>query len=252
MGGLYGFLLFNSSKAQFGIGVAPPRFEFFVEAGSNFSQSFAMFTQEEFNQTIKPSVEDWTLSPLGKVVIIPANQSPHSASDWVTLSVDPFELGALEQKTIDFSISVPSETVPGSYWTALTLTTEPIPLEDQQGVSVQAAGRLAVIVYVHVLPLSSSVETLDLYLDEETNEIVALVQNMGDSVLRLSGNLNLLDTSGEIADTVELKDTVLLRESLAEIRTPLPENLSENIILATLLLNNSSNTLELYGEVNLP
>ncbi len=247
-------LSIGNSYAQFSVGVAPPRFSLNLSAGSNHTEEFVIFSREDFSQDIKPDVRDWTLNLLGEVVVLEPSSQLYSASEWIDFINTPFILGSQTDKTLEVNIAVPDNIPDGSYWSTLTLTTEP-KQEDHQGMSIQQIGRLAVIIYVHVGQLLPSGELVDFYFEEGEDgeiEIVALIQNTGNSVLRFAGTISFLDTSGEPANTIELDERVVLREGLAEFRMPFPEDLPEDTLLMNVLFSDESSGINLYGEIELP
>ena len=258
------FLLLNSTNvmAQFAVGVAPPRIDIYLNAGDSIVETITVFSEEDFEQRIVPNIEDWLLTPEGEFVLTPLKQEQetglsntlksYSASQWINFIDDPFLLNNISDITLNFALSVPETTSTGSYWGAITLTTEA--KENRvQGTQMLSVAKLVVSIYVHVGQPVASGELVDLYIEEAAGakQLVAIVENTGNSILRFASTLNVIDTTGETSASIALDERVVLREGVAEIRHTFTDELSDNSLLLTLLMEETSQTLKLFGELPL-
>ena len=257
------FLLLNSTIvfAQFSVGVAPPRIDFYLDAGASVVETITVFSEEDFEQRIVPNVEEWLLSLDGEFVLIPKDQEQtndqqkieqYSASEWIDFIDDPFLLNNITDLTLSFGLRVPETTATGSYWGAITLTTEPKE-NTINGTQMLSVAKLVVSIYVHVGQPIASGELIDLYIEEEdgNKQVIALVENTGNSILRFASTLNIIDTTGETSSSIELEERVILRDGVAKIKHVLTDELSDDSLLLTLLMEEASETLKLFGEIPL-
>lgn len=248
----------NCAFAQFAIGVAPPRIDIFLDPGSSIVETITMFSEESFEQRIIPAIEDWSLTPTGEFVLLKKEDSSkqsksYSAADWIVFTDDPFLLSNITDISLNFSLQVPENIPAGTYWTAITLTTEPkdTSINGKQMLSV---GKLVVSIYVHVGTTLTSAELVDFYIEEHggQKQVSALIENNGSSILRFTGQLNIIDTSGNSTTVIDLDERVVLRDSVAEINYLLKDtDISTDSLLLTLLLEDNTNQLKLFGEIPL-
>ncbi len=253
------FLLLNSTIAfaQFAVGVAPPRIDIYLNPGDSIVETLTVFSEENFEQRIVPDVEDWLLTPKGEFVLTSDEQEIHttgkySASQWIDFTDDPFLLSNITDTTLSFAVRVPETTATGTYWGAITLTTEPKE-NTVNGAQMLSVAKLVVAIYVHVGQPIASGELIDLYLEEEdgSKQVIAVIENTGNSILRFAGTLNIIDTTGEITSSIPLDERVVLRDGIAEIRHTFTDELLDNSLLLTLLMEETSQALKLFGELPL-
>jgi len=252
-------LIASSALAQVGIGMAPPRFELTLEPGATVSKDVAIFSRNAPDQRISVEIVDWSLSPDGRLLVLPRGSQRYSAANWLSAAIDPFTLKQNEPHIIHFSVTAPATNLEGSYWAGLSFTTQPNPGK-HKGMVVAVRTRAVVIIYVTIQGTekpASALQGLSLQTEEDgKNYIVADVVNKGNVYLRLNGELRFLNTKGEVVERTPLTERVLLREGLVRYKLPVPEDLPEDVLLAAIEIrpqgpSESYGGPPLYGEIPL-
>ena len=254
------FILGMAAAVQ-GVAVAPPRLELVASPGSTVTREVAVFARGAGEQRIVPGVHGWTLDPAGRLVLQDGTNAAFDASNWVSTTYNPFTLRADEPVNVKFEVALPdTPALEGSYWTALSFTTEPKPGK-YKGVSVLVNTRALAVVYVTIQGTeqpSAELQGVTVVSDEKGGRryLVADVANTGNVYLRLNGELRFVSTAGEVARRTPLPERVLLREGLVRYRLALPEDLPEDTILAQVEIQPQGPAggyggPPLYGEVNL-
>ena len=254
------FMLAMSAFAQVGIGIAPPRFELLMRPGDTATYSLAVFSKNTPDQQIEVSLADWVSDETGAVKIYQPGVLAHSAAHWINVALDPFNLKANSSHEIKFSVTIPDDNaLQGSYWSALSFKTKPIPVK-KQGITTLVSTRALAVVYVTIQGTEKPAAALQgvslVTAKEGGRKLVADVVNKGNVYLRLNGELRFVNAKGEVVKRAPLPERVLLRDGLVRYELPVPADLPEDVVLAAIEIQpqgpaRSYGGPPLYGEVDL-
>jgi len=255
-------LFFSVAAAQKGMGIAPPRFEIVAPAGSTLTKVLNVFSHDLPDQIIDVAVIDWWLDPEGTVQELPAGANPYSAASWLAVDTNPFSLVSGSAHSLRFSVTVPPAdgSLAGSYWAAIAFTTRPNPEKSDSGLAVLVKTRVLEIVYVTIQGTeqpAAALQGLSMQAGADGERfIIADILNKSNVYLRLKGDLRFINSQGETVKQIALPIRVLLRDGLVRYRLQLPEDLPDDVVLATIEVqpegpNKSYGGPTLYGEINL-
>jgi len=256
-----GFLLFLLSFAQTGIGITPSRYELVLKLGESFTGQFTVFTHDKGNVQITVGLRDWQISPDGSLFSLRPGSIPFSASSWLQVVTDPFTLNIQKPVKTKFTLSLPpQDDLNGSYWAALTFTTDPS-IQVSKGVTTKFRTRVLAIIYVTIQGTEKPASELQ-GVSVETDQggkrfVIADVVNKGNVYLRLNGELRFVNAKGEVVQRAPLPERVLLRDGLVRYRLQVPEDLPEDVVLAAIEIQpqgpaKSYGGPPLYGETSIP
>jgi len=258
---LAGALLLSLASSQKGVGIAPPRFELVLPVAGKTTKVVDVFCQDIPDQQIDVEVVDWWIDPEGTVRELPKGANPYSASNWLSVESNPFNLTSDAAHPVRFSIDLPNDSsLAGSYWTAIAFTTRPRPVKDSRGVFVSLRTRVLAIIYVTIQGTerpAAGLQGISLQLGIDGKKyIVADVVNKGNVYLRLQGEFRLLNAKGEVVGRSSLPQKVLLRDGLVRYRVQIPEGVEDEAIMAAIEVQpqgpaESYGGPPLYGEVGL-
>lgn len=236
----------------FGLLITPPHYEFVLAPDERVKREFAVAAQG-FTRTVRssPAVTDWTLTPEGKILALSPGQNPYSATSWIKTSLDPLSLEPGKSIVLPFEVRVPKAGLSGSYWTAVTFTTESPPHKNKRGIAVVNRLRIWGIVYVTIAGTEApGAEIANFGFGPEKKNLILDVQNTGNVYLRLHGTLTYKDQSGKTIKTEKLPERVLLRDLLVRYRIPV-KAVPEEAVVASVEVTAKGLTSPLYAEVAL-
>lgn len=247
--------LYAPSLGQQGIGVSPPRFELFLAPGEHERHTVTVFLKHTPEEVITPSVVDWSMDVYGNIRLLSKGQNPYSASNWIKVSLEPFRLSNQESYNIPFQLAIPRNAgLSGSYWTAIALTSETRSGTTDKGLHILFRTRVVVPVYVTIRGTERPDFVISSFIKREKDkggyELIADIENTGNTYLRLKPQLRLKNSSGETIRTLPLPMRVLLRGSV--IRYQIPDNVLPNdAVVAALEVSAKQLPSPRYAEVAL-
>lgn len=230
----------SSALAQLGVGISPPRVEFQVQPGAQLTQTIIVDNPAQSDAvTVNAYFNDAYQMPDGSVFYATPGSSNRSLAPWTTATPLAFTLQPAAKTETRYTISVPADAQPGTYWTVLFFETEQLTAAgNDAGVGVTTVVRVAHLVYVTVgQPLLDGRITGMHYGNEDgADELRVTFQNSGNGLLRLNGRAEVRNTGGELLQTVLVQDQASLPEALHDLVLPLPEPLpaGEYVVLAAL------------------
>ena len=235
-----------------GILIAPPRYELVLAPGNQERKEFVVLAKGyDKAMTVEVAVMDWTTNLEGGLVPLERGQNPYSAADWIEVALDPLSLNPDEPITVPFSVRVPKGPVEGSYWAAITFSTEPVPAKTNKGVAVLNRLRIWGIVYVTIAGTEEPrADIANFSFGPEKKNLILDVQNTGNVYLRLHGTLTYKDKSGKTIKAEKLPERVLLRDLLVRYRIPMTA-VPEDAVVASVEVTAKGLTSPLYAEVAL-
>ena len=180
---------------------------------------------------------DWTQDTNGTVSFLPPGSGTYSSAPWVTLSADSVAVPADGQASYRFTVSVPEDsTLNGTYRTVVFFETRPS-AGAASGSTLRMRQRLGFVLYVTVAGTQQNGSKLsDMYVDGSA--IHAIVSNVGNTLMRYTGSIEVRNVSGDTVERVRLPGGPILRESERDIAVKMPD-LPKGYYVLLLLLKDS-------------
>jgi hypothetical protein len=230
------------------IGISPPRLELSGSPGQTLTATVTVLTSAASEQQIAADVSDWTMDAAGNLIFFPPGSLPFSASPWLALDATDFILAPRGNREVRLALTIPDDAE-GTFNSMVFFTVVPPP-GATQGVGVVTTTRVGLTVYVTVAGTErGGSELLDFYR-RDARTLTAVIANSGNTVMRLSGVIELRDESGRAVHRLDVPDVPVLRDSERELTLALPEDLAPGFYVALALIQDSRGGL-LAGELPL-
>lgn len=222
-----------SALAQSGgsMALAPARFELEMKPGTETTVvvdlDYRAGSDAPAPVRIVASLSDWNITRDGRVEFFPAGTRPNSASPWLIYSPGEAAVmpGSIHQ--IRVTVAVPLDAEPGDHLAALLVeqrpdTRRPEPNSRQMIVRY----RMASVFYIKVAKLTRAGSLDDLLAEATPDGIVVtpVMKNTGNSVIRPTASLTVLDEHGGIVADIPESETMPL---LAASETAQPLRVSK-------------------------
>jgi hypothetical protein len=243
---LFGFLFAFAHAAD--IGISPPRLELIVEPGETVTESIMLLTDAIQEQQMQVIVEDFTLDPKGDVATLPPGSLEFSASNWLQPELTDFVIAGGEGQEFRISVTAPNDaSLEGTYHGMVFFTVVPPPTETS-GIGVVTTARIGLAVYVTIASSEQGGSELVDFFQEDDGSLTFAVANMGNTVMRLAGRIELRNEAGETKYVLEVPDVPVLRDSEREVTMELPEDIEPGFYTALALVEDSRSGL-LVGDL---
>jgi P pilus assembly chaperone PapD len=242
--------LANSSNAQVGISVSPPRLYYELNPGQTGSNSISVSnvsTKHTLNLAI--TVGDWEYDSLGENVMLDAGNSSISSASWITVNQNYFSLKPGESKDIQITMSTPRDvknTQP--VHTALLFITQMNPTDDvnNAGANIKVNVRSAVKVYHRIsLPKIQKVEIQNLLYNKEKKTIELYFQNQSN--IWLDGGIFIDLLNNQTGKQIRLNPIAFytLPGNKRQVSISVPNDLAKGKYTATVIIDHEDqNNLE--------
>lgn len=197
---------------------------------------------------------DWQYDSSGQIVYYPAGTLERSAATWLSFDRDSLHVEAHSNAEVTYTVSVPPDAAPGSYWAALFAEgTEPE--TDEAGPAPLTTFRLrtAHMIYVNVPPSTGGGRITGMLghvpVSEDAPYTMQLTYlNEGNTVQILRGEIQIRSVTGELIDTVQMDRHMALpgitRTFNVSVFGPIPAG----NYLALALLNYGDLAVDVAGE----
>lgn len=241
-------LAFSTAAYAADIGISPPRLELVAQPGETITATVTVLTSAGAEQQITGELNDWTMDAAGNLAFFAPGSLAYSASPWIVLDATDFILEPRGVREVRLAITVPADAR-GTFNSMVFFTVVPPPVEiPGQGVGVAVTTRAGLTVYVTVAGTEQSgSELVDFYQLDERN-LAVVVANGGNTVIRLSGVIELRDELGQVVHRLEVPDVPILRYSEREVALVLPEEIAPGFYVALALIQYGGGGL-LVGEL---
>lgn len=195
--------------------LAPARFELEMMPGTETTVVIGLDYKGD-PTTAKPvriiaSLNDWTLTRDGLVEYFPANTRPDSASPWLIYTPGEAAVSPNVPHSIRVTVSVPSNAAAGDHLAALIIEQRPDNLKTADNSrQVIVRYRLASVFYIKVGKLTRKGEFSDLMAEATENgvSIKPTLKNQGNSVVRPTASVSVLDSDGKMVAEVPESETL--------------------------------------------
>src|SRR5262249_49309478 len=144
--------------------------------------------------------------------------------DWLSVNPMEAELSAKGETAVRYTLRVPANAQPRSYYCAAGFTTLPR-LEQGSGMGIRSAVRVVAALYVivgnPVVEGSLSEISLESVPGSADQRAVVVLENSGHMYYRPTGKLDVLDLEGNQIETFELTPLPVLPERKQRFLFPL-------------------------------
>ena len=223
------------------IGLSPPRLTLVGSPGETVTETVTLITNSSERLQIGSEIDDWALDLAGDITFLPANSLAYSAADWIGLESTDFFLEPDSSRELRISVTIPPDAEGGTYHSLVFFRVVP-PESALAGVGVVTTTRIGLTLYITVAGTErNSAEVVDFFQPDDASLTLA-VANTGNTLMRLGGNVELRDESGEVRHNVAVPDVAVLRDSERELTLPLPE-IEAGFYIALALIEDSRGDL---------
>jgi hypothetical protein len=231
------------------IAISPARQELVVEPGQGATALVTVMNDADMEQEISVEVEDWYIDDKGEIFFVPSASLETSASPWIIPQETLFTLAPKTETEFRVNVDVPTDAALAGTYHSVVFFRVNTPAPENGNVTLGVGARVGLILYVTVAGTEQvNVNLLDFY--QEENELVMVMNNEGNTTVRLSGGIELRNEEGETAYTLAVPDVPLLRESEREVRVPLPEDITSGFYVVLAMVDTSSGA-KVVGELSL-
>ncbi|HEX9962196.1 MAG TPA: hypothetical protein VGB00_14785 [Pyrinomonadaceae bacterium] len=234
------FLLFAASAFSQGDGIAlaPARVELEMTPGTETTFVVNLDYRASAGGAAKParivaSLNDWGITRDGRVEFYKADTKPNSASSWIIYSPAETTVTPGSVHSIRVTISVPPDAAPGDHLAALIVEERPDSIKlNRNARQVVVHYRMASVFYVKVGKLSrrGTLENLQAEISPKGVVVTPTLKNEGNSVLRPTASLKLLDAAGKpVMEIAEIDPLPVLGNSVVSQTTLLEKQLPPGV-----------------------
>lgn len=226
-----------------------------VAAGSTISERVNVQNPGQFPLELQIYLADWKHSQTGSFEFLDAGTLDSSLLDWISFPSEPLSIAANGHSTIDYTVTVPSDALPGTYWGVLFV--ESRPGDVPPGVAATTFSvRVGHIIYVNVPELTSSGAITGIFGESPQSEadpfrVIGLYSNSGNSMQIIQGALTVRDSNGSTVIEVEIPRRVVLPQSTRAIVVNLVGPLPAGNYTAVLVLDYGDESREVAGALDI-
>ena len=188
-------------------GLDPAKLEFTAAPGQTISGTVTVVARND-GQSLIASPRDFSLDSTGQVTFFRAGSLDRSASNWLSITPESFNVPAKGSATVTVKARVPAnEKLNGAYWGAVDFAPT-AKANSSAGMALNV--HIALVVYVTVGQQSPKGLTANLKWDAVNGLFKFTFQNKGNTVLRPKGMLTLVNAGGVKVATIPVDDFVCL------------------------------------------
>lgn len=205
------FTLIPAAPGQTGLGLSPMRVEIPSRPGAVHSGALDLTTDSpapvRFRGELLDFQVDQTMTPQFSRNM--PSEAEHSCRGWLTVNPMESEVGPGQHVIARYTIRVPQDAAPRSYYCAVGFTALP-PAEQLLQSGLRTTVRVVAVFYVVVgdPPVQGGLEELGLERVPGSNppqwRAVLTVRNAGDRHFRPQGRLQVLGCSGELLEEISV------------------------------------------------
>jgi hypothetical protein len=225
------FLLFLLSaaaiKGQTSLTVSPLHADLEASAGKTKKGTFTVGNDSARAMKVLAQAEDWTFKEDGQIVLAgAADQYQFSCKNWIRLDSRDFILKPGERRLVSWTMTVPPDTSPGHYWTALSFEAAEEAGADERD-SLMIRGKIMASVFVLVGKAPAQGEITDVTLADRDRRTTAIIhfKNSGRSYFTTSGSLKIKDALGKKIFETDLPEEIVLPGIGKDLEIELEERL---------------------------
>ncbi len=194
---------------------------------------------------------DWLHSQTGDFEFFEAGSLDSSLAEWITYSSESLPLEPNQGAALDYTITVPPDAAPGTYWGILFVESQPGAPAPGQTVTTFSV-RVGHVIYVNVPELTLQGAISGMFGEpplEETDpyRVIGLYSNGGNAMQIVQGALTVRDSAGTVVIEVAIPRRVILPASTRALVVSLFGPLPIGNYTAVLVLDYGDETREVAG-----
>jgi hypothetical protein len=213
------------APGQVGLGLSPMRVEVRMTPGGSYTGALRM-ANEGGNVRVRTSLLDFHLdteqTPQFEENL--PEEAAYSCRRWLTVNPMETELHDKAESLMRYTIRVPADAQPRSYYCAAGFTSLP-PVAEGQGVGLQAAVRVVAAFYVVVgnPPIEARLSDITVEQAPRSKDLRAVVvlENSGHMYFRPTGSLVVFGPGGQVLETYDVNPLPILPERKQRLLFPL-------------------------------
>jgi hypothetical protein len=230
------FTLIPSAPCQTGLGLSPMRVEIASRPGAVHSGALDLTTDSPAAVRFRGELLDFHIDEMMTPQFsrnMPS-EAEHSCRGWLTVNPMESEVGPGQHIIARYTIRVPQDAAPKSYYCAAGFTAVP-PADQLLQSGLRTTVRVVAVFYVVVgdPPVQGGLEELGLERVPGSNpaqwRAVLTLRNAGDRHFRPQGLLQVLGCSGEVLEEISLPSFPALprrnQRYLMPLQTAIPEQI---------------------------
>lgn len=223
------------------IGISPARLNITVALGQTVVQTAKVFSTGGGTQDIAISTSDFTLSRSGAVELFPPSTLPASCAPWVAASSAGFTLDGGAQRDVRISATVPAKSaLRGTYNCLVFFRVVPHrPSSQSNPLGLLQTARVGLAVYITVAGTESGGAKLQDVYQASGRSLVLSIENTGNTLMRLGGEVELRDESGDTKHILKVPDVPVLRASERDVTIKIPPSVASGYYVALALVKDS-------------
>lgn len=217
--------------------LSPARFELEMKPGTETTVVVNLDYRGGSGSTdpvrIVAALNDWTITPDGRVEYAAANTLPMSASPWLVFTPGEAAVipGTIHQ--IRVTISVPADAAPGDHLTALVIQQRPEKLNAAQNLRQMIVRyRMASVFYIKVADLTRRGNFENLFAESTPGGLLVrpTFKNTGNSMIRPTAAVKVLNAEGKmVAELPDLEPMPILAGSESNQAVLIDKNLDPGV-----------------------
>lgn len=223
-----GLLLgWQPAVAQVGLGLSPMRMELRLAPGASYSGVLRLVNEGELVR-VRTSILDFHLDAEQNPQFEPdfAEEAAYSCRSWLTVNPMEAELNVKGEIPVRYTLRVPADAQPRSYYCATGFTSQPTAAE-ANGVGIRTAVRAVAAFYVvvgnPVVEGRLSAIAMERVPASKDWRAVVVLENSGRMFYRPAGNLAVLDPAGEVIESHDFTPLPVLPERKQRFLFPLKQ-----------------------------
>jgi len=183
--------------------IEPAKIRLSIAPGSSKTGTIKIYNLSADPKSIKAYFEDWVYLPVcdGTKDFRPAGTTELSAASWITFSPSECTVPAYGKQIVNYTVKVPPDAKGGHYAVLFFEGFINEPNEDEKGVSVNVAVRVASLFYIEPEgTVSRKLKIDDLKVSKEKNKfnISASLSNIGNVDINTKGTFFIIDRKGMV------------------------------------------------------
>ncbi len=211
--------------AQVGLGLSPMRSEIRIRPGAAYTGTMRLVSEGGAIRA-RASLLDFHLDSeqMPQFQERFPEESAYSCRQWLTLNPMETDIAAGGEMVVRYTIRVPPDAQPRSYYCAAGFTTMPA-LGAARGIGLQTAVRVIATFYVIVGSPAIEGRLSDITVEREAASknprAVVVLENSGEMFFRPAGTVAVLDPEGRVLENYEIMPVPILPERKQRLLFPL-------------------------------
>jgi hypothetical protein len=179
-----------------------------VQPGESYRGTIVIQNASEENKSVRLYQTDYWFSYTGESRHDPGGSLERSNAGWISFNPELMDLAPNETAAVNFEVTVPGESLSGTFWSALMVEgiVPPDTTGYSAGVTINTAIRYAVQIVTNIGETGiRDIRFLGLELEkqEKTTLLNVALENSGERMLRSALALELFDGEGNSAGVIK-------------------------------------------------